>query len=98
MTGHGGVSAATEWTFVQRHIESKAHCSQQVLETPTGLVRQHWSQCARQSGRERLGQTGRALAVQHRHCHGSMGTQNEDLGQTAAARHWREQRATDAVR
>ena len=92
------MSAVTGRTFVQKHIESRAHCSQQVSENPTGLVRQHWSQYALQSGSERLGQTELALAVQHRHCHGSMGTQNEDLDQTPAARHWPKQRATDAVR
>ena len=50
---------------MQRHIGLQAHCWQQVSESPRGLVRQHWSQCARQSGSERLGQTGRALAEQH---------------------------------
>lgn len=83
---------------MQRHIGLQAHCWQQVSESPRGLVRQHWSQCARQSGSERLGQTGRALAEQHRHGHGGMGTQKKDLEQPAAARQWPTQRATGAVR
>lgn len=71
---------------------------QQASENPTGLERQHCAQGALQSGRERLGLTGEALAERHRHCHGSMGTQSEGLGLAPGAHQRPRQRATDAAR
>jgi hypothetical protein len=92
------VSAQTVWTFGEQHIGLRVHCSRQESENPTRLVRQYGSQPARQSGNERLGLTGRARAEQHRHVHGSMGTQSEDLGPTLAPRHWQKPRAPVAER
>lgn len=95
MLTHWVATAQTGQTL-EKHIALKAHWWPQASKSPTRLVRQHSHQHALQSDSERLGQTGVALAGQHTHCHGSMGTQSEGLDQRHASRHWQKQHATVA--